>query len=52
MSKDQATPEVLTTNNDYCVIDNKTLKRKPFYRAGFSFYKPGSLRSTKQVRRV
>jgi len=46
---DQSTPEIITTNNDYCRIDTKTLKRKPFHRAGFFFYKRGSFRSTKQV---
>ncbi|UJR37933.1 hypothetical protein I4U23_030619 [Adineta vaga] len=45
---DQSTPEVITINNDYCRIDSKTLKRKPFHRAGFFFYKRGSFRSTKQ----
>ncbi|CAF0731849.1 unnamed protein product [Rotaria sordida] len=45
---DQSTPEIITINNDYCRIDTKTLKRRPFHRAGFFLYKPGSLRSTKQ----
>ncbi len=48
-SNDQSTPEIVTMNNDYCHIDTKTLKRKPFHRAGFFFYKRGSFRSTKQV---
>ncbi len=48
-TNDQSTPEVVTINNDYCRIDTKTLKRKPFHRAGFFFYKRGSFRSTKQV---
>jgi len=47
-SNDQSIPEVVNVNNDYCRIDTKTLKRKPFHRAGFFFYKRGSLRSTKQ----
>ncbi|CAF4001433.1 unnamed protein product [Rotaria sp. Silwood2] len=45
---DQSTPEIITLNKDYCHIDTKTLKRRPFHRAGFSLYKPCSLRSTKQ----
>ncbi|CAF3413330.1 unnamed protein product [Rotaria sp. Silwood1] len=45
---DQSTPEVITINNDYCLIDAKTLKRRPFHRAGFFLYKPCSFRSTRQ----
>jgi hypothetical protein len=41
--------DVITTNNEYCRLDTKTLKRKPCHRAGFFFNKRGSLRSTKQV---
>ena len=41
--------ELLTIDNDYCSIDSKTLKRQPIHRAGFSFYKRGSLRSARQV---
>ncbi|CAF1317350.1 unnamed protein product [Adineta ricciae] len=48
VSTDQSTPEIVTINNDYCRIDSKTLKRKPFHRAGFFFYKRSSFRSTKQ----
>jgi paired amphipathic helix protein Sin3a len=47
-STDQPAPEIVTINNDYCRIDTKTLKRKPFHRAGFFFYRRGSMRSTKQ----
>ena len=52
VSTDQSTPEVITINNDYCLIDSKTLKRKPFHRAGFFFYKRGAFRSAKQVNRT
>ncbi|CAF1103055.1 unnamed protein product [Adineta steineri] len=45
---DRSLTEVTTTNNDYCRLDTKTLKRKPCHRAGFYFYKRNSLRSTKQ----
>lgn len=48
-STDQSTPEVMNINHDYCRIDTKTLKRKPFHRAGFFFYKRNSFRATKQV---
>jgi hypothetical protein len=46
---DRSLTEVITTNNDYCRLDTKTLKRKPCHRAGFYFYKRNSSRSTKQV---
>jgi hypothetical protein len=48
-TSNQLTSEVITMNNDYCHIDAKTLKRKPIHRAGFFFYKRGSLRSTREV---
>ncbi|CAF0871113.1 unnamed protein product [Adineta steineri] len=48
VSNDPSIPKIITINNDYCQIDTKTLKRKPFHRAGFFFYKRDSLRSTKQ----
>lgn len=46
---DRSLTEVTTTNNDYCRIDSKTLKRKPCRRASFYFYKRNSKRSTRQV---
>jgi hypothetical protein len=46
---DRSLTEVTTTNNDYCRLDTKTLKRKPCHRAGLYFYKRNSIRSTKQV---
>ncbi|CAF2052224.1 unnamed protein product [Rotaria magnacalcarata] len=45
---DRSLTEVTTTNNDYCHLDTKTLKRKPYHRADFYFYKQNSSRSTKQ----
>ncbi|CAF1233447.1 unnamed protein product [Rotaria sordida] len=45
---DRSLTEVTTTNNDYCRLDTKTLKRKPYHRADFYFYKRNSSRSTKQ----
>ncbi|CAF5022871.1 unnamed protein product, partial [Rotaria socialis] len=45
---DRSLTEVTTTNNDYCRLDTKTLKRKPYHRADFYFYKQNSSRSTKQ----
>lgn len=48
ITDEQSTPKVITINNDYCRIDTKTLKRRPFHRAGFYFYKQSAFRSTKQ----
>ena len=48
-SATQSATEFVTINNDYCSISAKTLKREPIHRAGFSFYKRGSLRATRQV---
>ncbi|CAF0864520.1 unnamed protein product [Rotaria sp. Silwood1] len=45
---DRSLTEVNTTNNEYCHIDAKTRKRKPYHLADFYFYKRNSSRSTKQ----
>ena len=37
-STDQPAPEIVTINNDYCRLDTKTSRRKPFHRAGFLLY--------------
>lgn len=47
---DRSSPEIRTTDNVYCHLDTKTLRRKPCHRPGFFFNKRGALRSTKQVR--
>lgn len=44
--------QVVTTNSDYCRLDTKTLKTKPYYRADFYFLKKKSLQSTRQVDRT
>ena len=46
---DRSLSEMTTTTNDYCHLDTKTLKRKPYHRANFHFYKRNSLYLTKQV---
>ncbi|CAF0962194.1 unnamed protein product [Rotaria magnacalcarata] len=48
ITNDPSTPEIVTINNDYCRIDAKTHKRKPFHCAGFFLYRRNSLRLTKQ----
>ncbi|UJR08308.1 hypothetical protein I4U23_012579 [Adineta vaga] len=48
---DRSLTEVKTRNNDYCHLDTKTQKRKPYHRADLYFYKPNSLCSIKQNHR-
>ncbi|CAF1010544.1 unnamed protein product [Adineta ricciae] len=45
---DRSLTEVKTKNNDYCRLDTKTLKRKPYHRADLYFHKPNSLSSTRR----
>ncbi|CAF0785384.1 unnamed protein product [Didymodactylos carnosus] len=35
-------------NNDYCIVERKNLKRTPYHKAGFTYYKRGALRAAKQ----
>ncbi|CAF0839927.1 unnamed protein product [Didymodactylos carnosus] len=49
----QQTNIVLTTttqqqNNDYCIVKQNSLKRTPYHKAGFTYYKRGALRTAKQ----
>ena len=51
-SNSQPPVRVTTMNNDYCQLDPKTLKRKPYYRSDFSFCAQRQFRAIRQVKEM
>jgi len=49
LPKSNQTPvEVTNIDQDYCHLDTKTLRRKPYHRSAFYFNRRGAFRSTRQ----